>query len=239
MTAEEKLPENLDKKNLKWVRIGVIINFLMFLFFIPSIFNIHFSLPNFDKQEHQIYNVEPVMYPSNLLILNTSPAYYAEIKFNNVGDLKYGSSLSFSLTATNKGKNIIEKPEYIIFICDPLGRIRGTYPKIDKTPNKSEDLFTVNDGTFFELDGSQLNFIFNFPPLDQKVLGYWRIYAYLINKSSNSLVSYAVQDFKVNEDISSATSAENPFITIFTSITASVIGGIIIYYIGYNRKKKW
>ncbi len=218
----EKISEYLDKINLNWVKVGVIINFLMLLVALPSLFNIHINLPNFDKQEYQIYNTEPEIYPSDLHFLNTSPVYYTEVKLSDIRELKYGDNLKFSIESKNKGKNNIEKPEYRILICDPLGRIRGVYPSTSKPIHKFEDLLSMNDGIFLE-QKNKLNFVFEFPPEDQKVTGNWRVYAYLLDKSSNSLVSYNIQDFKVTENTSFLIEmSSNILVTIMSVMAAGI-----------------
>lgn len=234
MTTEGK-ESDLDKKNLKLVKYGLILNFFMFIFALFAFFHIQIPLPNFDKQEYQIYNVEPMEISHDLLFLNASPDYYVEMKYGNIRELNYGDNLSFSIETENKGKKFVEKPEYKIMVFDPLGRIRGAYPKIDKPVNNFGDLLNVSSSTFLENDGKNLNFVFKFPPVDQKVLGYWRIYVFLIDKSSNSLVSYAIQDFKVSENINSLLNSTVIIVTLISAL--ATILSFLVNILGKKRER--
>lgn len=200
MINEDDIVKNLDKINLRWLKWGVIINFAMLLVVIIQLFNVHIPVPSFDKKEYLIYNIEPEIYPTNLYSLNTNPIYYVEMQVNTREIIEYGDDLKFSITTNNKGKKNIESPEYKILICDPLERIRGVYPKINTPINTPEDLLTKKDDISSEDDDNKLNFVFKLPTEDQKVMGDWRIFIYLFDKNSNSLVSYNIYEFKVSEN---------------------------------------
>lgn len=234
MINKDDISKDIDKINLRWVKWGVIINFAMLLIVIIQLFNVHIPVPSFDKKEYLIYNVEPEIYPADLYLLNTNPIYYVEMQVNTGGIIKYGDDLKFSISTNNKGKKNIESPEYKILICDPLGRIRGVYPKINTPINTSTYLFTTKDDISSEEIDNKLNFVFKLPTEDQKVMGDWRIFVYLFDKKSNSLVSYNIQEFKVNE---SGSKLENIILYATTSIT---IGAMLISMLEewQNKRRK-
>jgi hypothetical protein len=232
MITKDDISKDLDKINLRWVKWGVIINFVMLLIVIIQLFNVHIPVPSFDKKEHLIYNVEPEIYPTDLYLLTTNPIYYVEMQVNTGGIIKYGDDLKFSISTNNKGKKNIESPEYKILICDPLGRIRGVYPKINAPINTSEDLLTTEDDISAEESSNKLNFVFKLPTEDQKVIGDWKILVYLFDKNSNSLISYNIQEFKVTESGSN-------FETFFTYITILVgMSTVLISIVETWQKRK-
>ena len=44
-----------------------------------------------------------------------------------------------------------------------------------------------------------MNFVFELPPEDQKIIGDWRAYIYLYNKNNEKLISYNVFEFSIRE----------------------------------------
>ncbi|AYK13964.1 MAG: hypothetical protein ACOX7X_07990 [Methanosarcina flavescens] len=234
MINEDDIAKNFDKINLKWLKWGVIINFAMLLTVIAQLFNVHIPVPSFDEKEYLIYNTEPEIYPTNLYLLNTDPIYYVEMEVNNKEIIEYGEDLKFSITINNKGKKNIENPEYRILICDPLERIRGVYPKINTPINAPEDLLTKKDDISSEDGDNKLNFVFKLPSEDQKLIGDWRIFIYLFDRNSNSLVSYNIYEFKVSEN--RPLGFEKFFIYILPGIVF-ILGNIIFDLLKKKREQ--
>ncbi|MCC4765087.1 hypothetical protein FXW07_00095 [Methanosarcina sp. DH1] len=240
MIGKDDISKSLDKINLKWVKLGVIINFVMLLIVIIQLFNVQIPMPSFEKKEYQIYNTDPKNYPLDLSLLNTSPVYYVVMEVKNP-DADYGtmldlSYLRFSIDTANKGKNSVEDPEYRILICDPLGRIRGMYPKGITSINNFDDLLLTKDDISLKESEKELNFIFKMPPEDQKILGNWRIYIYLLDNNSNSLVSYNIQDIRVIEN-KSANSIYDSVSTLFIFGTIMIMFADLIRNTISKRKR--
>jgi hypothetical protein len=59
---------------------------------------------------------------------------------------------------------------------------------------------TKKDDISSEDGDNKLNFVFKLPSEDQKLIGDWRIFIYLFDRNSNSLVSYNIYEFKVSEN---------------------------------------
>lgn len=48
----------MSEKRIDWIKWGVIINFIMLIAVLISLFNISIPLPSFAKVEHTIYTLE-------------------------------------------------------------------------------------------------------------------------------------------------------------------------------------
>ena len=207
MSNENKKRKNDDLKNEKapkkpnWIKWGVIINSIMLIAVMMTIFNITIPLPSFAKVEHTVYTLEEPISSEILPALKASPLYYAELIVNPPQKAGYGDDLKFSAKVIEKGKKYIEEPEFRIFIVDSIGAIRGVYPLqiVNLLKTNSTNLLVINDDIGREETTKDVNFKFRMPPEDQKVIGDWKFFIYLFDKNSGESVSYAVYEFEVGK----------------------------------------
>ena len=188
----------MSEKTRDWVKWGVIINFIMLIAVLLSLFNISIPLPSFAKVEHTICTLEEPISPEILPALKTSPLYYIELIVKPPYNLNYGDTSKFSIKTIDKGKKPVGEPEFRIFLVDPIGNVRGVYPSqaANLIKSNSTNLLLVNDD--IEEEGkSTINFNFKMPPEDQKVIGDWKIFVYLFDKSNGVLVAYNICEFTV------------------------------------------
>ena len=190
----------MSEKKRDWIKWGVIINFIMLIVVIFGLFNISIPLPSFAKVEHTICTLEEPISPEILPALKISPLYYTELIVKPPYDLNYGDTLKFSIKTSDKGKKPIEEPEFRIFLVDSIGNVRGVYPSqaVNLIKSNSTNLLLINDDIEKE-SKSTINFNFKMPSKDQKVIGDWKIFVYLFDKSNGVLVAYNVCEFTVSE----------------------------------------
>ena len=187
----------MSEKKRDWIKWGVIINFIMLIVVLFGLFNISIPLPSFAKAEHTIRTLEEPISPEILPALKISPLYYIELIVKPPYDLNYGDTLKFSIKTSDKGKKPIEEPEFRIFLVDSIGNVRGVYPsQAVNLKSNSTNLLLVNDDIEKE-SKSTINFNFKMPSEDQKVIGDWKIFVYLFDKSNGVLVAYNVCEFTV------------------------------------------
>jgi len=188
----------MSEKKRDWIKWGVIINFIMLIVVLFSLFNISIPLPSFAKVEHTICTLEEPISPEILPALKISPLYYIELIVKPPYDLNYGDTLKFSIKTSDKGKKPIEEPEFRIFLVDSIGNVRGVYPSqaVNLIKSNSTNLLLINDDIEKE-SKSTINFNFKMPSEDQKVMGDWKIFVYLFDKSNGALVAYNVCEFTV------------------------------------------
>ncbi|MCK4736614.1 MAG: hypothetical protein KAT65_29440 [Methanophagales archaeon] len=189
----------MTEKKVDWVKWGVVINFVMLIAILTTVFNISIPLPSFGKQEFAISTLERPMSPEILPALETSPLYYTELIVKTPGEVDYGDILKFSINIKDKGKKSVEEPEFRVFIVDSIGNVRGVYPPqvINWMQNNSISFLLIEDDIQKEEIDEGIIFNFKMPPEDQKVSGSWKIFVYLFDKSNESLVSYNVSEFMV------------------------------------------
>lgn len=186
---------------INWIKWGVIINFIMLIAIIISLSNITITLPSFEKIEHQLHTLEEPISSETLHPLKNSPQYYVELIIRHPSEIDYDGNLEFSVTLVDKGKKSVEEPEIRIFIVDSIGSIRGAYPSeiCDLLNTNQTNLLVINDDIGIEEAIKGANFKFEMPPTDQKVIGYWKIFAYLFDKNSGEPVSYVIEEVKIRE----------------------------------------
>jgi len=234
------------KKKPNFVKWGVIINFIMLIAVIMTLFNITIPLPSFAKVEHTVYTLEEPISSEILPLLKTSPLYYAELIVNLPQKADYGDDdFKFSAKVIDKGKKYIEDPEFRIFIVDSIGAIRGVYPPqiVNLLKANSTNLLVVNDDIGREETMKGVNFKFRMPPEDQKVIGDWKIFIYLLDKNSGESVSYAVYEFRVGKQERLSISMMStllmiPMLLVIFSLMQTMFRHITIREIEIEEKKE-
>ena len=76
-----------------------------------------------------------------------------------------------------------------------------------------------------------MNFIFELPPEDQKIIGDWRVYLFLFNEYNKKLVSYNVFEFNVKEK-----SDEN-YLTILLINIIFVTSGVLLMELIFSKRR--
>ena len=238
MSNENEKKKKPKKSDLtKW---GVIINFIMLIVVIMTLFNITIPLPSFAKVEYTVYTLEEPISSEILPPLKTSPLYYAELIVNPPQKADYGDELKFSAKVIDKGKKYTEEPEFRIFIVDSIGAIRGVYPPqiVNLLKTNSTNLLVVNDDIGREETMKDVNFKFRMPQEDQKVIGDWRIFIYLFDKNSGESMSYAVYEFGVEEQSNIFVLLRRIGITAALMLVLVVISQLIMKKIEVKEKKE-
>ena len=217
---------------INWIKWGSIINFIMLIAIIISLSNITITLPSFEKIEHQLHTLEEPISSETLHPLKNSPQYYVELIIRHPSEIDYDGNLEFSVTLVDKGKKSVEEPEIRIFIVDSIEAIRGVYPPpiVDLLKINSTDLLVMNDTIGREEITKDVNFKFQMPPEDQKVIGDWKIFIYLFDKNSGEPVSYVIEEVKIREI--------NPIQRYFTILgfTATIV--LMLYTLRLFLKRK-
>ena len=157
----------------------------MLIVVIFGLLNISIPIPSFEKEEYTIQTLNGQISHFTLPSLETSPDYYVELTVNSKSEINYGDPLKFSVKSNDYGKIHAEEPVYRILIVDALGNLRGVYPYQDLNSNQniSTNFFLFNDDSNFEqVCIENMNFIFELPPEDQKIIGDWRVYLFLFNE---------------------------------------------------------
>ena len=151
-------------------------------------------------------------------------------------NVNYGDTLKFSINTIGKGKKSVEDPEFRVFIVDSVGNVRGVYPSqvFNLMQNNSTNLLLIDDNIEKEESKNAINFNFKMPPEDQKVIGDWKIFVYLFDKSSGMLVSYNVCEFMVRRgEIESTT-----ILAMAMGILATILAGLAQFIMIKRRKEK-
>lgn len=219
---------------LKW---GVIINFIMLVVVILGLLNISIPVPSFEKEEYTIQTLNEQISHFTLPSLETSPDYFVELTVNSKSEIDSGNPLKFSVKSNDYGKIHAEEPVYRILIVDALGNVRGVYPYQDFNSNQniSTNFFLFNDeSNFEEVYIENMNFIFELPPEDQKIIGDWRVYIFLFNNYNEKLVSYNIFEFNVKEK-----SDENLLAMMLINLITVIITAFLLGQIIFISKKKW
>jgi hypothetical protein len=179
----------------------------MLIVILFGLFNISIPLPSSAKVEHAPY------------------------------DLNYGDTLKFSIKTSDKGKKPIEEPEFRIFLVDSIGNVRGVYPSqvVNLIKSNSTNLLLVNDDIKKE-SKSTINFNFKMPSDDQKVMGDWKIFVYLFDKSNGVLVAYNVCEFTVVSETEPTELLIQVVLLVMSMILFAVIPISIIGIIGIIGK---
>lgn len=146
-------------------------------------------MPNFQEESYSVYTLDNPLPTEILPQLNISPFYFVEITAVAPQYANYNQIIKFSIGSIDKGKNHVKNPGFEAFVVDPLGRVRGIYP--DPAQNRSAANLII---------GKRFNLLFQPPPSDQKIIGTWKLFLYLFDKSNSALVSYGIYEFKIGED---------------------------------------
>lgn len=209
----------------------------MLIVILFGLFNISIPLPSSAKVEHAICTLEEPISPEILPALKISPLYYIELIVKPPYDLNYGDTLKFSIKTSDKGKKPIEEPEFRIFLVDSIGNVRGVYPSqvVNLIKSNSTNLLLVNDDIKKE-SKSTINFNFKMPSDDQKVMGDWKIFVYLFDKSNGVLVAYNVCEFTVVSETEPTELLIQVVLLVMSMILFAVIPISIIGIIGIIGK---
>ena len=193
----------MPKGKINWVKWGVIINAIMLLVLFLTVFNVDLSLPSYPKPEYSITTLEQPfpLYPEKRPPLNCSPLYYTEIIVEKPNSVYYGDNLEISVIMKNRGKKPVKDPKLAIIIVDAIGNLRGIYPSDIFNVTNRNSTYTLGDHEKFQEESLNkgINFCFEMPPEDQKVIGGWKIFTYIYDRNSDCLVSYNVCEFDVQE----------------------------------------
>lgn len=206
----------------------------MLIVVIFGLLNISIPIPSFEKEEYTIQTLNGQISHFTLPSLETSPDYYVELTVNSKSEINYGDPLKFSVKSNDYGKIHAEEPVYRILIVDALGNLRGVYPYQDLNSNQniSTNFFLFNDDSNFEqVCIENMNFIFELPPEDQKIIGDWRVYLFLFNEYNKKLVSYNVFEFNVKEK-----SDEN-YLTILLINIIFVTSGVLLMELIFSKRR--
>jgi len=216
---------------INWLMWGVVINFIMLLLLAINVFNIAIPFPSITKAEYTISTLDEPQSSEMLPALKTSDLYYVELIVDTPSSITWNDIFTCSIKTENKGKKTVGEPEFRIFIVDSIGNVRGIYPSqmINCINYSLTNLLLLDDSIKKEESEEGIKFKFNMPPEDQKVIGNWKIFVYLFDKSSQSLVSYNVCEFEITRPSSP------PY--LFAGIITGFIFAVISELIKEYRKK--
>lgn len=123
----------------------------------------------------------PATFRDSLLV---SEEYYVFTHVSLKSQQAYqGNPLRVSISFDNKGKNPVEQPRIVVYFTDFMYRVWGVW-------NHS-----ITNGIF----GKKYGLEYHFPPLDQKSVGTWAIFALLYDDAKAVLVSYEFKTFTVTD----------------------------------------
>jgi hypothetical protein len=142
----------------------------------------------FHENSYEIFTLVDPLSPELLPNLQVSPIYYVEVSADVPKTTEYNKDARFTITTIDKGKNHIFRPKLRAFVVDSVGNIRGILPYSDQ--NISGINISFN---------KKLNLIFHDPPLDQKIIGTWKLYIYIYDYNMRDLASYGIYEFTLTE----------------------------------------
>lgn len=171
-----------------WVKWGVILNAVMLILVGIQVLDVRISLPNFEDKSYDMYTLNSPLPIEIIPKFNVSPLYFVEITATTPQKANYNDVAEFTIKTNDKGKNHISNTRFEAFIVDSVGSVRGIYP--DTAKNTSENNIMIDE---------QFKLLFHPPPLDQKVIGEWKLYLYTFNKDNGELASYGIYEFSMAE----------------------------------------
>lgn len=221
---EKKIEEiEIKQENGIWSKWHLIATIIILILTFLLLSDIRINLIRSHKEFNYVSYIEEPK-PFEKKPRNVSPLYFYELVYLGEDSIRHGSNLRFSLILKNKGKKSIINPEYRIYIVDAIGDLRGSFPKYNTTNGqRNENIGYVDDGIKKNSIGTKVKFSFNMPPVDQKVIGDWKIFVYLYDGSSGDLISYLVQKFEVTDEVIS------PIVNKLVSLILIAIPIIMIF----------
>lgn len=172
-----------------WVKWGVVLNAVMLILVGIQVLDVRIPLPNFEDKSYYMYTLNSPLTIEIIPKFNVSPLYFVEITAITPQNANYNDVAEFTIKTNDKGKNHIKNTRFEAFTVDSVGSVRGIYP--DPTQNMSENNIMMDE---------QFKLFFQPPPLDQKVIGEWKLYLYMFNKDNGELASYGIYEFSLADE---------------------------------------
>lgn len=172
---------------IDWTKWGTVLSAVMLILVAIQVLvalNIRLPMDFFYEDSYTMYTLTDPLPADILPELRVSPIYYIEVSVDIPGKANYNKDVKFIISTIDKGKNHIIEPKLKAFVVDSLGNIRGVYPNL--LQNSSGYNISVN---------KKFNLVFKSPPADQKIIGAWKIYIYILDDNAQELASYAVYEF--------------------------------------------
>lgn len=199
-----------------WVKWGVILNAVMLILVGIQVLDVRIPLPNFEDKSYDMYTLNPPLPIEIIPKFNVSPLYFVEIAATTPQNANYNDVTEFTIKTNDKGKNHIKDTRFLAFVVDSIGRVRGIYPDLAKNTSGNDMM------------DEQFKLHFQPPPLDQKVIGEWKLYLYVFNNDSGELASYGIYEFSMTEK--SGSSLIDSFIGLMMGFLLVFLSSIISAY---------
>lgn len=146
----------------------------------------YFSESMFPKADFEVESwTTPTILPSDFReSLSVSPEYFMVTSIRLKSDKPYqGEPMRLRISFDNKGKKSVEQPRIVTYFVDYTSRVWNIWNK-----SITNDMITK---------GCRIDYYF--PPLDEKIVGTWSIFALLYDDAEGVLVSYVLRAFTVTD----------------------------------------